>query len=139
MLDHPFSPEDDLGHEIIAILLSQSGFSKNAMLHASKSHTPLMLVHLPGGQALHSPSEDGATRTEETEEAEVGGAWWNAAMAGPAGVLGGKMELRREILEGSGVDAVTGDAKVRARYRLYHGGQRFRRLGPALSDEEQEY
>lgn len=140
MLDHPLSPEDEeLGQDIIAILLSQSGFSKNAMLHASKSHTPLMLVHLPGGQALHPTGDDRSRRKEEEIEGEVGGVWWNAAMSGPVGVLGGKMELRREILDGSGVNAVTGDARVRARYRLYHSGKRFGRLGPGLSEDEQEY
>ncbi|KAL7425036.1 hypothetical protein Q5752_000724 [Cryptotrichosporon argae] len=34
----------------IAVLLSQSGFTQAAMLHASRSGAPMLLLHLPGGQ-----------------------------------------------------------------------------------------
>lgn len=124
------SPYDsDASSEIIAVLLSQSGFSKNAMLHAFKSNTPLMLAHLPGGQVLDHMSE--------TAGIDILGLWWNAALSGPGGVLGGNLELRREILEGSGIDPITGDMVIKARYGIYRDSRRLERLGPPLSDTEE--
>jgi len=105
--------------DALAILLSQSGFSPKAMIHATRSSTPLLLVHLPGGQLPTSPVE------EQGEGIEVEGAIWNTALGGPTGLLGGGMELRREILDHSGVDTITGDSKVRARVGIWYNGKRF--------------
>jgi len=105
--------------DALAILLSQSGFSPKAMIHATRSSTPLLLVHLPGGQV---PS---ALDDEEGNGIEVEGAIWNSALGGPTGLLGGGMELRREILDHSGVDAITGDSRVRARVGIWYNGKRF--------------
>jgi hypothetical protein len=105
--------------DALAILLSQSGFSPKAMIHATRSSTPLLLVHLPGGQVPTSPID------EEGEGIEVEGAIWNSALGGPTGLLGGGMELRREILDHSGVDGITGDSKVKARVGIWYNGKRF--------------
>ncbi|GFZ52353.1 hypothetical protein JCM24511_10126 [Saitozyma sp. JCM 24511] len=143
--------EDPL--DTIAVLLSQSGFSRNAMTHASRSSTPFLLVHLPGGQPYPLPSSTSAdleseTETETDPRTEAGGpergaeddmlvegAWWNAALAGPQGVLGGKMELKREILLGSGRHPTTGEPEVKARVGGWYDGKRFSRVGPPLEDE----
>ncbi|RXK35444.1 hypothetical protein M231_07299 [Tremella mesenterica] len=68
----------------------------------------------------------GKERGEEEEEEEilVEGAWWNPALGGKGGLLGGEMELRREILSTSGVNALTGEAKIRTRLGVYHLGNR---------------
>jgi hypothetical protein len=147
------NPTEEDPLDTIAILLSQSGFSRNAMTHASRSSTPFLLVHLPGGQPfplasstsadLESESEtESDPRTEEAgpergaeDDMLVEGAWWNAALAGPQGVLGGKMELKREILVGSGRHPMTGEPEVKARVGLWYDGKRFSRLGPPLEDE----
>lgn len=100
----------------LAVLLSQSGFSPKAMIHATRSSTPLLLVHLPGGR----PEQD-----QEQGEVEVEGAVWNAAAGGPQGLLGGVLELRREILDESGRDGITGDMRVRSRVGLWCNGKRF--------------
>jgi hypothetical protein len=105
--------------DALAILLSQSGFSPKAMIHATRSSTPLLLVHLPGGRLPSSPIE------EEGGGIEVEGAIWNSALGGPTGLLGGGMELRREILDHSGVDGITGDSKVKARVGIWYNGKRF--------------
>ena len=108
----------------MAILLSQSGFSSAAMQHATRSGAPMMLVHLPGGQ----PDET----TDQSEDILVAGAWWNPALGGRRGLLGGDFELRREILASSGANTLTGDAQVKSRLAIYHQGTKLGRSGPAL-------
>ncbi|WVQ96049.1 hypothetical protein IAU59_003149 [Kwoniella sp. CBS 9459] len=44
----------------IALLISQSGFSKSTMTQATSSGTPLMLIHLPGGR--FDPADQDAER-----------------------------------------------------------------------------
>lgn len=61
----------------------------------------------------------------EDGEMDVEGAVWNSAAGGPKGVLRGVLDLRREILESSGRDDVTGDVKVRSRVGLWYNGRRF--------------
>jgi hypothetical protein len=113
--------------DALAILLSQSGFSPKAMIHATRSSTPLLLVHLPGGMVGEEPaSEPGGVHGGEPIHVE--GSVWNTALGGPKGLLGGEMELRREILDSSGRDGITGDARVKARVGLWYNGQRFRGL-----------
>jgi hypothetical protein len=68
------------------------------MIHATRSSTPLLLVHLPGGQVDDGPGHGSGI--------VVDGAIWNTALGGPSGLLGGEMELRREILDSSGRDGV---------------------------------
>jgi hypothetical protein len=126
--------------DLIAVLLSQSGFSRNAMTHAARSGTPLMLVHLPGGQPVMRQPVSDADDLEESSEKEEGemlveGAWWNSALAGKEGVLGGRMELRREILVGSGRNQVTKEPEVKARVGVWFDGRRFTRVGPPLEEE----
>ncbi|KAK4689443.1 hypothetical protein P7C73_g652, partial [Tremellales sp. Uapishka_1] len=98
----------------MAVLVSQSGFSTAAMVHASKSTTPLLLVHLPGGQ----PSDD----EDLDKDMVVDGAWWNLALS--MDVLGGAMELKREM--------VLESEEVKARVGLWHLGHRFQGVGPAV-------
>ncbi|KAK8849614.1 hypothetical protein IAR55_004949 [Kwoniella newhampshirensis] len=94
----------------IALLISQSGFSKNAMLHATKSNTPLMLVHLPGGQPFDdltltstakSESRPRTSDEDEDDEIEAESIWWNKALS--EGVLRNKVDIRREVLPSGGV------------------------------------
>jgi hypothetical protein len=106
--------------ETMAVLLSQSGFSPKAMIHATSSKTPLCLVHLPGGQPVLPP---------QPEDLEVPindvTAWCNPALLGPRGVLGPGLEVRREIMMNSGHNGITGDSDVRARVGLWFNGERF--------------
>lgn len=95
------------------------------MIHATRSSTPLLLIHLPGGQPL-SPTPALEDKGEgEEEDIDVEGAVWNAALGGPRGVLGGVLELRREILDGSGRDLITGDVQVKSRFGIWYNGKRF--------------
>jgi hypothetical protein len=89
-----------------------------------------MLVHLAGGQPQRT------SHLSATTPIGVEGVWWNTALSGPNGVLGAQIDLKREILESSGANALTGDAMIKVRYGLYHGGRRHTRLGPPLDDAE---
>ena len=139
---HQFSssgrPLDLPPPDSVAVLLSQSGFSQLAMIRAWRSPSPIMLVHLPGGRPGQSPLE-GGTAVDGADGADgemrVEGAWWNPALAGPRGLFGGHLELRREILDSSGRDSQTGEAEVKTRYRVWHKGAPISRLGPALEED----
>ncbi|WRT69640.1 uncharacterized protein IL334_006629 [Kwoniella shivajii] len=122
-------PDDLQEKDNMAILISQSGFTKSTMIQASSSNTPLMLVHLPGGQPMDSeststvshssislsdPIESGdgfignAGGRESDREGEMGdqievqSLWWNKALS--EGIIGGAIELRKTIgIKGVGV------------------------------------
>lgn len=98
----------------------------------------MMLVHLPGGRpvtATGTPSGSPIAASGEEGEIMVEGAWWNPALAGPRGIFGGHIEFKREILDSSGRNAATGEAEVKARYRVWYAGKRMPRFGPALDEE----
>lgn len=104
-----------------------------------------MLVHLLGGHPHEAEAEAkaGSYVVGEGDAAEsvandgfdglVESVWWNAALSGPHGVLGGKVELKREmLLPSSTPDRATtaGQPDMGVRWGLWHGGQRLGRLGP---------
>ncbi|EIW71554.1 hypothetical protein TREMEDRAFT_27243 [Tremella mesenterica DSM 1558] len=129
--------ENELKTNTMAILLSQSGFTPAAMQHAIRSGAPMMLVHLPGGQPISltphlTTSDDREIKLSNSSPSPAGtkGAWWNPALGGKGGLLGGKMELRREILTTSGVNTLTGEAKIRTRLGVYHLGNRLNLFNP---------
>lgn len=163
-------------YETMAVILSQSGFSSAAMQQASRSYTPLLLVHLPGGQPSND-DPDGEIDTDSDSESDYGsesetsqvlrrlpllnttssfesekgrrkdailveGAWWNSALSSRTGILGGEMELRREIMVGdehsSFTNEVTGDVHIKARLGIWYLGQRFQRVGPETHGSSDE-
>ncbi|WVQ75140.1 hypothetical protein IAR50_004749 [Cryptococcus sp. DSM 104548] len=113
----------------VAIFLSQTGFTKNAMIHASQSRAPMMLFHLPGGQYVDaSPLSSSPESNQNTESPiKVESAWWNRALS--HGVLGGRMDLRREMLTNGGGVAGTNVG-------LWMDGARIDRLVPGTAADE---
>ena len=96
----------------------------------------MMLFHLPGGR----PDQDGNLAVSKSGsdgggEAVVEGAWWNPALAGPRGIFGGQVELRREILESEKTSRASGGANVKTQYRVWYQGKRMPRFGPELEAE----
>lgn len=77
-----FEPHDggSQGLPVVALLISQSPFTKTTIINANSSRIPSILLHLPG----------------DTETAQLGTAWVNPALSGSEGLLGGRMELRWE-------------------------------------------
>lgn len=77
----------------VALLISQSPFTRQTILRTMSSTVPFLLLHLPECAPFtdisHLPiSED------QTGDRNIGTAVWNAALAGPQGPLGGEYEVR---------------------------------------------
>lgn len=98
-----------------------------------------MLIHLLGGHPHDAPhteeenDDDNCVPIEpETSDFDglVQGMYLNPALISARGVLGGKVQMKREILDGSGVDNLTGDVRTIVRFGLWFEGQRLRRMGP---------
>ncbi|KAF9527627.1 hypothetical protein CPB83DRAFT_855740 [Crepidotus variabilis] len=76
-----------LDFEMVALLISQSPFTKSTILRANSSSIPFLLLHLPA-----QPPE---TDTNVVSE-ELGTAWCNSALGGAQGLLEGCMDIRWE-------------------------------------------
>ncbi|KAJ7190942.1 hypothetical protein GGX14DRAFT_529009 [Mycena pura] len=101
---------------LVALLVSESPFTKATLLRAQSSPVPFFLLHIP---PLPDPDPD-----PEQQVDGIGTAVWNPALAGTRGLLGGKMEARWErSLSGAG------------RPGLWWGGQRLRSWTPDKDDE----
>ncbi|KAI3621448.1 hypothetical protein WG66_006417 [Moniliophthora roreri] len=70
---------------VVALFLSESPYTKSALLRAMSSPVPFLLVHIPPLQE-NADNPDGDTT--------LGSAVWNAALGGSAGLLQGRMEIR---------------------------------------------
>lgn len=114
----------------IALLVSQSAFTKAAILSAFSSPLPLLLVHLPPLPA----SMDSSLQTDVNPEADldsgsIGSAVWNPALGGLKGLLGNKMELRWE-----NSPTVRGNQGAAGRPILWCGGSRLESWVQPLTD-----
>ena len=99
-------PREEHLTPVVALLISQSPFTRASLLAAQSSTVPLYLLHLPSPDHPHSPREpsprdadSGPHASPETPpltEGAIGTAFWNAALASTRGILGGEMELRWE-------------------------------------------
>ncbi|RDB30439.1 hypothetical protein Hypma_007318 [Hypsizygus marmoreus] len=95
---------------LVALLISESAFTKSTILRAQSSPVPFFLLHLPPV----SPDEQGW----------IGAAVWNPALAGTRGLLGGEMEARWER-------SLTGDGRP----GLWWRNQKLRSWTPDSSTE----
>jgi Protein of unknown function (DUF2034) len=73
---------------LIALLMSESEFTKAAILRANSSPIPFLLLHLP---AIDNPDA-----IEADDTGDLGMALCNPALCGTDGLLQGRMELRWE-------------------------------------------
>jgi hypothetical protein len=76
---------------IVALLVSQSAFTRNCFLAAHASPLPFLLVHLPENSTGTSDTDSG----DETGVA-LGTVFGNPALVSASGVLGGELEIRWE-------------------------------------------
>jgi hypothetical protein len=107
---------------MVAVLISESGFSKECLRRAQSSPVPSMLLHLPplltSEESLPTPEEflsapeellpappssDTSSSDPSVEdpssappEDSIGSAFWNPALGGAQGLLGGEIEVRWE-------------------------------------------
>lgn len=63
---------------------------------------------------------------------KVTGCWWNPALSGLKGLLGGTMEIRREILPEN--VAIGGIAGPKEQWRVWYKGKRLGRVGPTVEE-----
>ena len=79
-------------HPLVALLISESPFTKSTLLRAQSSPVPFFLLHIPPFPTEH-----------QNEEEPIGSAFWNPALSGTQGLLGGQMEVRWErSIDGQG-------------------------------------
>ncbi|KZO98475.1 hypothetical protein CALVIDRAFT_511894 [Calocera viscosa TUFC12733] len=78
----------------VALLISQSNFTRSTLLRAMSSPLPFLLMYLPP-LTLGAQQSEGEESEEEVED-QIGTAMWNAALGGESGVLRGEGELRWE-------------------------------------------
>lgn len=84
------------GESAVALLISQSPFTRQTILRTMSSSVPFLLLHLPEqehGPALGTPRFP-MLENNKPGDGGIGTAVWNAALAGPQGPLGGEYEVR---------------------------------------------
>ena len=82
-----------LSGTVIALLISQSSFTKSTILRANSSPIPFCLLHIP--ELEPAPSERAPEEPRTSPVKEVGTAWCNPALLGLP-ELKGRMEVRWE-------------------------------------------
>jgi hypothetical protein len=94
-------------HSVVALLISESPFTKATLLRAHSSSLPFLLLHLPRHEPC-LPSAQAQDRDQINQNREpadhgtLGKMFWNTALAGAEGLLGRDVELRWERGRGSG-------------------------------------
>ena len=93
---------------MIALLISESEFTKSAILQANSSPIPFFLLHLP---AIDNPD---AVEDDDDNMGKLGMALCNPALCGTDGLLQGHMGLRWERYEfgGGGRPALWANRKL---------------------------
>lgn len=81
----------------IALFISESSFTKSAILRMLSSTVPLLFLHIPPASSSTSSHNLGIT-----EDSSIGAALVNPALAGTRGVLRGEVEIRWEWCRQSG-------------------------------------
>lgn len=89
---------EDAQRSLIAVLISESMFTKKTLLRALSSPIPMLLLHLP--PLLDWRTESPIVRAESDEDmtspSSIGAVFWNSALGGEKGLLGGEIEVRWE-------------------------------------------
>jgi hypothetical protein len=84
----------------VALLVSESAFTRHCLLAAHASPLPFLLVHLPPLPPSTSTSSNGGSSS--SSGSAIGAVFGNPALISAKGVLGGELEIRWER-GGSGV------------------------------------
>jgi hypothetical protein len=85
----------------IALLVSESAFTRHCLLAAHASPLPFLLVHLPRPPHPAPPSTKTGTKTKTSGSSgggssSIGAVFGNPALVSSKGVLGGELEIRWE-------------------------------------------
>ncbi|KAH8097048.1 hypothetical protein BXZ70DRAFT_307810 [Cristinia sonorae] len=79
------------GIDMVGLLISQSAFTKAALLHATSSVVPFLLLHIP---PLSEEHQDGTL--SDPSDSEIGSIVFNHALSHNSGPLRGEVEVRWE-------------------------------------------
>ncbi|THH04505.1 hypothetical protein EW145_g5475 [Phellinidium pouzarii] len=80
----------------VALLVSESAFTKSTVLRALSSPLPFMLLHLP--RVVSDASDVDSNGESDTGTLDsFGSAIWNPALGGQRGILAGDIDLRWEL------------------------------------------
>ncbi|KAJ2917896.1 hypothetical protein MD484_g2522, partial [Candolleomyces efflorescens] len=84
----------------VAVLVSQSPFTKATLLRAQSSPIPFLLLHLPTKPDAFSSTSTGPSSppASSADSEPVAAAIWNKALGGSQGLLQGQMEVRENVL-----------------------------------------
>lgn len=89
------SPSHKLREELVALIISQSPFTKQSVLRSMSSSVPFLLMHLPEASRTSDPSAAlELPNNISVEDSSVGSVIWNAALASRDGLLHGEYEVR---------------------------------------------
>jgi hypothetical protein len=99
--------ENDGRENAVALLISQSPFSRQTILRTMSSTVPFVLLHLPVPDVSRLSVSDG-----KSGDSSIGSAVWNAALAGPRGPLGGEYEVRWIRSPGDVTDGIAGNPSL---------------------------
>jgi hypothetical protein len=91
--DPSTSRSHSLQYPLVALLISESPFTKSTVLRAQSSPVPFFLLHIP---PVQGPSQSVPDCEQPFDHDHVGTAVWNPALAGVRGLLGGEFETRWE-------------------------------------------
>ncbi|KAF9051600.1 hypothetical protein BJ165DRAFT_1306543, partial [Panaeolus papilionaceus] len=96
--EHSLVVNSKFAFPLVALLVSQSSFTKSTLMRANSSPIPFFLLHLPFADA-----ENELLDTEENRNV-LGSGFCNPALAGMRGLLKGNLEVRweRSLIDGSG-------------------------------------
>jgi len=89
---------------VVAILVSQSAFTRNCLLAAHASPLPFLLVHLPPTSSSSSSNRI----SSDAGSAALGAVFGNPALVSARGVLRGELEIRWERGTGTGTGTGAG-------------------------------
>ena len=86
----------------IALLVSESAFTRHCIFAANASPLPFLLVHLPPVPPVPSPSSTSVTSSGSSSP--IGTVFGNPALISAKGLLGGELEIRweRDVSDGDG-------------------------------------
>jgi hypothetical protein len=119
----------------IALLVSESAFTRHCLLAAHASPLPFLLVHLPPPNPPPSTSRKSSSSSSSpgggsdgSSSGAIGAIFGNPALVSANGVLGGELEIRWEHGGGGGGDGVpssqsSGMLDGAGRPRLWWQGQ----------------
>ncbi|KAF9486212.1 hypothetical protein BDN70DRAFT_870301 [Pholiota conissans] len=92
-----FPLEQQSSTPVVALLISESSFTKSTVLRAHSSPIPFFLLHLPPLEdAADAQTDASPAESAKTSSGQIGSALCNPALIGSQGLLKGQLEIRWE-------------------------------------------